>query len=110
VWSDSAGAIWVSEWNTGSLSRYQPDTGQWESWALPGDDPASYAIFVDDQDIVWVSDFGSNSMVRFDPVTETFNVYPLPAQPGEVRQIHGRRGEVWGAQSADDSLILIRTG
>jgi virginiamycin B lyase len=110
VWSDSTGAIWVSEWNSGNLSRYQPRTGQWATWALPGDDPAPYAVFVDDDDIVWVSDFGSNSMVRFDPVTETFNSYPLPADPGNVRQIHGRPGEVWGAQSADDSLILIRTG
>ncbi|MEX0865117.1 MAG: lyase [Acidimicrobiia bacterium] len=110
AWSDSTGAIWVSEWNSGNVSRFQPDTGRWDSWALPGDDPAAYAVFVDDEDIVWVSDFGSNSMVRFDPVTETFNVYPLPANPGNVRQILGRPDEVWGAQSAADSLILIRTG
>jgi streptogramin lyase len=40
--------------------------------------------------------------------TETFATIALPATPGEVRQLHGRGDEVWGAQSADDSLIVIR--
>jgi virginiamycin B lyase len=109
VWSDSEGSIWVSEWNSGQLSRYDPETGDWRSWPLPGDDPAAYAVFVDDADTVWVSDFGSNTLVRFDPADETFTSFPLPHQPGEVRQIHGRPGEVWGAESAADHLVLIRT-
>lgn len=110
VWSDSAGAVWVSEWNSGQLSRYVPETGEWTSWPLPGEDPAAYAVYVDEADIVWVSDFGANSMVRFDPVVEQFHVYPLPHQPGEVRQILGRPGEVWGAESAADHLVVIHTG
>jgi virginiamycin B lyase len=109
VWSDSSGAIWVSEWNSGQLSRYLPSTGEWSSWPLPGPDPAAYAVYVDVMDVVWVSDFGSNALVRFDPATEEFHVYPLPHQPGEVRQILGRPGEIWGAESAADHLVLIRT-
>jgi virginiamycin B lyase len=109
VWSDSSGAVWVSEWNTGNLSRFQPDSGDWTTWPLPGENAAAYAVFVDDADIVWVSDFVSNSMLRFDPISETFTVLELPHEPGEVRQIHGRSGEVWGAESAADHLILIRT-
>ncbi len=109
VWSDSAGAIWVSEWNSGQLSRYVPETGEWSTWPLPGDDPATYAVYVDELDIVWVSDFGSNSLLRFDPVTEEFDVYSLPHDPGDVRQILGRPGEIWGAESAADQLVLIRT-
>lgn len=109
VWSDSTGAIWVSEWNSGNLSRYRPDTGEWSTWPLPGDDPAAYAVYVDENDIVWVSDFGSDSLVRFDPVSESFHGYPLPGEPGNVRQILGRPGEVWGAESASDHLVVIRT-
>lgn len=109
VWSDSAGAVWVSEWNSGNLSLYQPEIGEWDTWPLPGDDPAAYAVYVDDTDIVWVSDFGSNSIARFDPASEEFDVYPLPHEPGEVRQILGRPGEVWGAESAADHLVVIRT-
>lgn len=109
VWSDSAGRIWVSEWNSGNLSRYTPESGEWDIWPLPGGGPSPYAVYVDDRDIVWVSDFVSNSMVRFDPVTEEFHVYPLPNTPGNVRQILGRPGEVWSAESAADTLIVIRT-
>jgi virginiamycin B lyase len=108
VWSDSAGAIWVSEWNSGNVSRYVPETGEWATWPLPGN-AATYAVYVDEVDVVWLSDFGANAMVRFDPRTEEFHTYPLPHDPGEVRQILGRPGEVWGAESAADQLIVIRT-
>lgn len=109
VWSDSAGSIWVSEWNSGNLSRYAPSTGEWTTWPLPGPEPAAYAVYVDELDMVWVSDFESNALVRFDPATEIFTTLPLPHQPGDVRQILGRPGEVWGAESAADHLVLIRT-
>jgi virginiamycin B lyase len=109
VWSDSEGRIWVSEWNAGNLSRYTPGSDSWDTWPLPGENPETYAVFVDDADIVWASDFGSNSMVRFDPVNEQFVTYVLPHDPGEVRQILGRPGEVWFPESAADNLIVIRT-
>ena len=108
VWTDSQSRVWVSEWNSGNVSRFDPATGEWATWELPGD-AATYAVYVDDQDIVWLSDFGSNSLVRFDPTTETFTSYPLPHNPGDVRQILGRPGEIWGAESAADHLVLIRT-
>jgi len=109
VWSDSEGAIWVSEWNAGNLSRYTPDSDSWDTWHLPGDRAETYAVFVDHTDTVWASDFGSNSMVRFDPTTEAFHTYVLPHDPGNVRQILGRPGEVWFPESAADNLIVIRT-
>lgn len=109
VWSDSMSRVWVSEWNSGQVSRYDPETDEWAAWSLPGSDPSTYAVFVDDRDIVWLSDFGGNAIVRFDPSTETFTQYPLPHQPGNVRQILGRPGEIWGAESAADHLVLIRT-
>jgi virginiamycin B lyase len=108
VWSDSEGSIWASEWNSGQLSRYVPPTGQWTTWPLPGDRPQAYAVFVDDTDIVWVSDFGGNAIHRFDPTSESFDTFDLPSNPGNVRQILGRPGEVWGAESAADQLVVIR--
>jgi virginiamycin B lyase len=109
LWSDSRGAIWVSEWNSGNLTRYQPDEDVWAEWRLPGDRPAPYAVYVDHDDVVWLSDFSANALVRFDPRTEEFLVLELPGQPGNVRQILGRPGEVWGAESAADTLIVVRT-
>ncbi len=110
VWSDSAGSIWVSEWNAGQLSRLVPASGQWTSWPLPGQNPQAYAVYVDESDLVWVSDFGGNAVHRFDPIRQQFDTFALPSDPGNVRQILGRPGEVWGAESAADQLIVIRPG
>ena len=109
VWSDSSGRIWVSEWNSGNVSVYDPATGAWRSWRLPGADPMPYAVYVDDQDVVWLSDFGANALVSFDPVTETFESYSHDRPGANVRQILGRSGEVWGAESGTDRLVLLRT-
>jgi virginiamycin B lyase len=110
VWGDSQGRVWVSEWNAGQLGMYDPDTGEWREWRLPGDGPMAYAVYVDERDIVWVSDFGANALVSFDPNTETFEVFVLPSFAADVRQILGRPGEVWGAESGTDKLVVIRTG
>jgi virginiamycin B lyase len=108
VWSDSQGRIWVSEWNAGQLARYDPSAGTWQEWRLPGLRPQPYAVYVDDRDDVWLSDFGANAMVRFDPETEQFEVFSLPSRGADVRQILGRPGEVWGAESGVDKLVVIR--
>jgi virginiamycin B lyase len=108
VWSDSKGNIWVSEYNVGQVARYSPATGQWREWKLPGR-AFAYAVYVDDRDQIWLSDFGGNALVRFDPEREQFEVVTLPSAGGNVRQILGRPGEIWGAESGVDKLIVIRT-
>ena len=108
VWSDSQGRIWISEWNAGQVAVYDPADNSWREWKLPGNRPQAYAVYVDDQDMVWLSDFGSNSLVRFNPNDETFTVYELPSPDAAVRQILGRSGEIWGAESAADKLVVIR--
>jgi virginiamycin B lyase len=109
VWTDSQGRVWVSEWDAGQVAVYDPADDSWLEWKLPGDQPQAYAVYVDDQDMVWLSDFGSNSLVRFDPTQELFTVYELPSPTAAVRQILGRPGEIWGAESGADKLVVIRT-
>jgi virginiamycin B lyase len=109
VWSDSKSQIWVSEWNAGQLGFFSAHVNLWKEWKLPGANPMPYAVYVDDQDIVWLTDFGANAIVRFDPRTEKFTSYPHPQPNAAVRQILGRPGEVWGAMSGQDKLLLIRT-
>ncbi|PYO33735.1 MAG: lyase, partial [Candidatus Rokuibacteriota bacterium] len=49
VWSDSKGRIWVSEWNAGNVSCYDPRAVTWKTWKLPGEQPHAYAVYVDDR-------------------------------------------------------------
>ena len=107
VWSDSKGRLWVAEWNADQVGLHDPSTGEWEEWTLPGANPQAYAVYVDDRDIVWLTDFGANAIVRFDPATERFDPIELPSEGAAVRQLLGRPGELWGAESAVDKLILV---
>ena len=106
VWSDSKGRIWVSEWNAGKVARYDPATRKWREWRVPG--PAQvYAVYVDDKDMVWLTDFGRSGLWRFAPATGRFTRVPLRAG-ASVRQLLGRPGEVWGAESGTDRLVVVR--
>ena len=106
VWSDSRGRIWVSEWNAGKVGRYDPATRRWREWRVPG--PAQvYAVYVDDKDAVWLTDFGRSGLWRFTPATARFTRVPLRAG-ADVRQLLGRPGEVWGAESGTDRLVVVR--
>jgi virginiamycin B lyase len=109
AWSDSQGRIWISEWNVGQVGVFDPKALSWREWKLPGDQPMAYAVFVDDHDVVWLTDFGADAIVRFDPASETFTTVALPTHPAEVRQLLGRPGELWGAESAADKLVVVRT-
>lgn len=109
VWSDSRGRIWVSEWSSGQLSMHDPAAGTWRAWRVPGEQAKVYAVYVDERDAVWASDFGGNAVWSFDPRSEKFERHPLPRDSANVRQILGRRGEVWLPESGTEHITVIRT-
>ncbi len=93
----------------GKVGMYDPPAKRWREWRVPGADPMIYAVYVDERDKVWLSDFGANALWRFDPVTQRFTRVPLPSSDAAVRQILGRPGEVWGAESGTDKLVVVQT-
>jgi virginiamycin B lyase len=109
VWSDSKNRVWVSEWNSGQVSVYDPAANAWRAWRVPGSSPRVYAVYVDERDVVWLSDWGANALVSFDPKTERFESYPHARRGANVRQILGRPGEVWAPESGTDRLMVLRT-
>lgn len=106
VWSDSKGNVWVSYWNTGQVARYDPASGSWREWALPGRAHA-YAVWVDPNDKVWLSDWTSNAIVLFDPASGRFTRFASDRDHANVRELQGRAGETWGAESGTDRLVRI---
>jgi virginiamycin B lyase len=106
VWSDSKGRIWVSYWNTGHVGMYDPGSRAWKEWKLPGNAHA-YSVWVDPADKVWLTDWSINALVRFDPVTGKFESYPSDKPQANVRQMLGRAGEAWGAESGVDRLVMV---
>jgi virginiamycin B lyase len=107
VWSDSKSRIFVSYWNTGQVGMYDPSTRAWREWKLPGVAHA-YSVWVDPADKVWLTDWSTNAIVRFDPASEAFQSFPSDRDRANVRQMLGRAGEAWGAESGTDRLVVVR--
>ena len=108
AWSDSKGRIWISYWNTGQVGMYDPAAKSWKEWKLPGESPQAYSVWVDDRDFVWLTEWSGNAIVRFDPAAQTFARFPSDRDGARVRQMLGRAGEAWGAESGTDRLVRIR--
>jgi len=106
IWSDSKGRLWVSYWDTGQVGMYDPATRGWREWKLPGIAHA-YSVYVDADDKVWLTDWSTNAIVRFDPVAEKFDSFPSDKDQANVRQMAGRAGEAWGAESGTDRLVMV---
>jgi len=114
------GTVWYTGQFAGVLGRLDPKTGEVERIRLgegsrphgvivgPDGAPQAYAVFVDDKDKVWVSDFASNAIVKFDPKTRAFESFPSDMPGAAVRQMLGRPGEMWGAESGTGRLVVIR--
>lgn len=107
VFSDSRGRIWVSYWNTGHVGMYDPAARAWREWKLPGTAPHTYSVWVDEKDKVWLTEWTANAIVRFDPVTEKFQSFPSTQDHANVRQMLGRAGEAWGAESGLSRLVMV---
>ncbi len=109
VWSDSRGRIWVSEWVSGNLSMHDPAARSWRTWKPPVENAHNYAVYVDERDIVWMTEWTSNAIFSFDPVAEKFERHALPREGARIRQVLGRKGEVWFPESGTEHVTVIRT-
>src|SRR5579883_2040776 len=109
VWPDSAGRLWVSEYNAGQVGRYDPATGEWAEWRLPGNNPRAYAVYVDERDQVWLTDTDADTVVRFDPTTETFTTVTI-SRPSNVAQLSGTSAGIWGGERGRDHILVVRPG
>lgn len=107
VWSDSKGRLWISEWNSGNLSMYDPALRQWRAWKPHEDRPRTYSVWVDERDMVWITEWQNNSIYRFDPATQKFQGFESNRMGANVRQMLGRPGEAWGAESGTDRLVVV---
>ena len=48
-----------------------------------------------------------DAIVRFDPVSEKFETFTSNRDQANVRQMLGRSGEAWGAESGVDRLVMV---
>jgi len=112
VWADSKGRFWVAEWDGGNLAMYDPAANVWQEHPVPAGSGRAmvYAVYVDERDDVWATEWRTNALARYDPARGAFTMFSFPTPRAEVRQLAGRPGEVWGAESGVDKLVVARSG
>src|SRR6185503_18680358 len=102
------GTVYYASLAGSHIAKLDSATGKWSAWRAPGDDPHVYAVYVDETDKVWASEWSAQAMLRFDPATEKFESFRSSSRNANVRQIHGRKGEVWTPESAADKVVVYR--
>jgi virginiamycin B lyase len=96
---DDQDRLWVAEFYSGMVARFDPNTGAIKEFPLiEGGKPygapwaAPYTTSVDNEHgFVWATDFNSARLFRFDVKTEKFTEYLLPG-PYEMRDLTVERG------------------
>ena len=109
AWSDSKGRIWVSEWNAGKVAVYAPATRALARMAPAGRVADAVRRLRRRDGHRLAERLRRERAGPLRPEDGEVHPRPLPSSPANVRQILGRRGEVWGAESGVDKLVVVRT-
>jgi virginiamycin B lyase len=101
------GSVWYTAQHTGELGRLDPRTGRMDVFDAPGG-RGPYGIASTPEGGIYYVSLAGSYMARIDTAKGTFRTFPLPSEGTRVRQLLGRKGEVWGAESGVDRLVVIR--
>jgi virginiamycin B lyase len=97
------GSIWIPEFNTGFLTRFDPQTEKFERYSLGDPAVGAYDVVIDDRrGAVWITGSLASALLRFDMKTKQVEKYPLPTEPAYMRhiQVDPKTGDVWSAYSS----------
>ena len=97
------GTVWIPEFNTGTLTRFAPETKAFTRHSLGFPSLGPYDVAVDQNSgHVWVTAALGSMLLRFDPATAVWDRYPLPTEPAYPRHIaiDGSSGDVWTTYSS----------
>lgn len=97
------GAIWIPEFNTGVVTRFDPKTEKFERHYLGSATLGIYDVAVDQNTgHVWAGSSLGSAMIRLDPETGNVATYPFPTEPGYPRHIaiDAKSGDIWTTLSS----------
>lgn len=96
-------ALWIPEFNTGYLTRFDPETKSFQRFPLGDSAVGAYDVEVDqDSGVVWVTGSLDSSLLRFNPDSAEVLRVPLPTEPAYTRHlaIDPKSGDVWTAYAS----------
>ncbi len=108
VWPDSKGRIWVSYWNTGHVGMYDPASRSLARVEAAG--RAAARVFGLGRRAATRSGSPNGRPTRSSGSirsAEKFESFPSDRAGANVRQMLGRAGEAWGAESGNARLVMV---
>ena len=106
VTAASDGTVRYTAQRSGHLGVFDPKTGKTEHFAL-GKGSSPHGINVGPGGAARITDSGQNAIVRVESATEQWKSYPSNQPDAQVRQMLGRPGEAWGAESGRDRRLVV---
>ncbi len=93
--------VWYADFKLGALGRFNPQSGVFTEWLLPGgENSRPVGMAVDRNDRIWIIETGekTNRLVGFDTGTEQFlTETDIPSGGGSIDNMHYYEpaGEIW---------------
>lgn len=101
---DGDGNVWVTDSTNPLLHRFDPETTELCSYAVPDGGTGNY-IVADETDI-WLSDYSVSRILRLEAASGEFTMWNLPWSSYVNGIGIDRDGDVWLAESGDHSLLM----
>jgi virginiamycin B lyase len=102
---DRDGIFWIPAFDEGGLMRFDPATGKFETYRIPGvaageyETPYALSVYRPTGE-VWMAANNSDRVIRFSPATKTFQSYPSPTRVTVLRDFSFTKdGRVCSSQS-----------
>lgn len=107
--TDARGRLWLTDFSGGRVDRYDPETGDRESYPSLARRAQPYGIAVDASGRVWYNESGNDAIVVLDPATGERRSFTIRTPRSTVRHItfDEERGRVWLPLSDTGRLGLI---
>jgi virginiamycin B lyase len=90
------------------VGRIDPETTEVTVYDPPAKGQGTRRVWADSLGILWITGWDSGNLLRLDPSSGRWKMFRVPSAGANVRQILGRHGELWAAESGANKLFVIR--
>jgi streptogramin lyase/mono/diheme cytochrome c family protein len=90
------GTVWFAEFQAGKLAQFDPSSGNFKEFPLPGPRGTPYAVGIGADRMLWYSSEWMDVVGRLDPATGTVTEYPIPQAENSMRDFFlDDKGRIW---------------
>jgi len=99
------GTVWFAEFQAGKLAAFDPASGNFKEFPLPGPHGTPYAVGLGADRMLWYSSEWMDVVGRLDPATGAVTEFPIPHAENSMRDFFlDDRGHIWFGSPSNDRV------